>query len=194
MTTHKEDAMRLDPKKLAWAATLTWAIWYTICAVLVALAPDRLQGFLSYVFHYDLMPSRTITVPSYLGGLIGTSVGVWLIGAMAGWIYGALSREQPAIVGSIAYVATSPSTLPSTRFTSASMALPTSPNTFVHLRKRARMRPGKVRGRASTTMPATTPSSTPPTRCAPTGAGRPNGPPAWTRPYATASTRTGSRP
>ena len=50
--------------------------------------------------------------------------------------------------------------------------------------------PGRrLRGRPGRRLLAATP-----TRCAPTGAAPPSGPPGWTRRTATASTRTGSRP
>lgn len=39
--------MRLAVGKLAWAAALAWAGWYTVCAFFVAVAPEQTQSVFS---------------------------------------------------------------------------------------------------------------------------------------------------
>ena len=92
--------MRLDIKKLAIATMLAWAGWYTICALLVAVAPVQTQAVFSYVFHYELTGSRSITMSSYFLGMIGTSAWVGVFVASIGWFFNALSSRDPGLAPS----------------------------------------------------------------------------------------------
>ena len=92
--------MRLDTGKLAVAAMLAWAAWYTICAFLVAVAPNQTQDVFSYVFHYDLAGARPITWTSYLAGMISTTAWVGAVIASVGWCFNWLSKARdPAVLG-----------------------------------------------------------------------------------------------
>ena len=90
--------MKFTVGRLAWAAALAWAGWYTICAFLVAVAPTQFQSVLSYVFHYELAGSRPITLGSYLLGMIGTGVWVAAVAATFAGIHNALGRDRRVAV------------------------------------------------------------------------------------------------
>lgn len=79
--------MQLDLKRLAFAAMVVWAVWYTICAFFVAVAPAELQAVLSWALHYDLNVPRTISWSSWFGGVIATSIWVGLFVACIGWAF-----------------------------------------------------------------------------------------------------------
>ena len=90
--------MKLDVKRLAWAAMLVWAGWYTVCAFLVAVAPAQTQSVFSYVFHYELTGSRPITWAAYCFGMLGTTAWIGLFVASIGWCFNALGRDQQVSV------------------------------------------------------------------------------------------------
>jgi hypothetical protein len=85
--------MRFDVKRFAFALALAWAVWYTICAFLVAVAPEKTQAVFSFAMHYDLAAGRLITWSGYLGGVILTTAFIGVFAATAGGIFNALSRS-----------------------------------------------------------------------------------------------------
>lgn len=92
--------MRLDTGKLAVAAMLAWAAWYTICAFLVAVAPTQTQDVFSYVIHYDVTGARPITWTSYLTGMIATTAWAGAVIASVGWCFNRLSKARdPGVLG-----------------------------------------------------------------------------------------------
>lgn len=85
--------MKLDIKAFAYAVGLMSAILYTICAILVAVAPEATMTVFSYLFHLDLTNlARTIGWGSYFVGLIGITLGSALIGAGTAWFYNTFCR------------------------------------------------------------------------------------------------------
>jgi hypothetical protein len=79
---------------------LAWAGWFTICAFLVAVAPAQTQAVFSYVFHYELTGTRSITWTSYFLGMIGTTAWVGVFVASIGWCFHALTgTRDPGILG-----------------------------------------------------------------------------------------------
>ena len=86
--------MKLDIRKLAAATMLAWAAWYTICALLVAVAPGQLQAVLSFALHYDLTAGRSMSWGGYLGGMIVSTAWVGLFIGTIGWMFNGLTRRS----------------------------------------------------------------------------------------------------
>lgn len=78
--------MQLNPKAFASAASITAALVFTGCAVLVALAPQFATGLFSDAIHVDLSSlTRTLTWATYFKGLM-----FWLI--TAGVVFGVVAQ------------------------------------------------------------------------------------------------------
>lgn len=88
--------MRFETKRFAFAMASAWALWYTICSVLVVVAPEQAQAVLSFAMHYDLTGARNLTWPSFFGGLILTTAWVAVFAAAVGWFFNAGSRSRHA--------------------------------------------------------------------------------------------------
>jgi hypothetical protein len=102
--------MRLNTRAFAIAAGATAAVLFTICALAVAIAPGPTTAFFGYLVHADLSTlPRTLTVASFIAGLIGWTVGTALSFGFAATIYNRLigvgsvaqapGRPQPAAQG-----------------------------------------------------------------------------------------------
>jgi hypothetical protein len=91
--------MKLATGKLALAVMLAWAGWYTLCALLLAIAPAETQAAFSYALHYDMPSNRPISFFSYLGGLVSSTVWVGLFIGSIGWAFNRLGRSGPAELG-----------------------------------------------------------------------------------------------
>src|SRR5262249_3519224 len=89
-------AMKLDFGKLATASAVAWAVWYSLCALLVALAPAQTQGVFSYVLHYDLSGGRRITWGSYCVGVVATRVWVAFVILTVGWVLNIIDKPSVA--------------------------------------------------------------------------------------------------
>ena len=79
--------MRLDALAFGFAAGVTAAVLFVVCALAVAVAPDATTAFAGTLIHLDLSGvTRTLTVASFLGGLVswwlGTTLTFWLVGAI----------------------------------------------------------------------------------------------------------------
>lgn len=88
--------MTFDTKRFAIALASAWAVWYTICVFLVAVAPQQTQAVFSFAVHYNLTGSRHITWPSFLGGLILTTAWVAMFGATIGAFFNVRSGSRIA--------------------------------------------------------------------------------------------------
>ena len=93
--------MRLDTRAFAFAAGITAAVLFTLCALAVAIAPGATTGFFGYLVHLDLSAlPRTLTFGSFVGGLICWTLGAGLTFGLAAAIYnrliGAGLRTQAA--------------------------------------------------------------------------------------------------
>ncbi len=84
--------MRFDTKRFAIAVASAWAVWYTICAFLVAVAAQQAQAVFSFAMHYELTGNRPITWTSFFGGLILTTAWIAVFAATVGWFFNARSR------------------------------------------------------------------------------------------------------
>jgi hypothetical protein len=83
--------MRIDPRAYAFAAGITAAVLFTLCSLAVAIAPASATAFLGYLVHTDFSSlQRTLTVGSFIGGLIGWTVGTVLTFGFAAVVYNRL--------------------------------------------------------------------------------------------------------
>ena len=88
--------MRFDTRRFAIAVASAWAAWYTVCAFLVAVAPQQTQAVFSFAMHYDLTGSRHISWPSFFGGLILTTDRAAVFGATAAALFNAQADSRIA--------------------------------------------------------------------------------------------------
>jgi uncharacterized protein DUF5676 len=80
--------MRIDSKVLGYATALGVGGAFTICTLVVALAPNSATAFLSYALHIDLTSlARPLTWGGYLAGLVLTSAYFGLLVAAIAGIY-----------------------------------------------------------------------------------------------------------
>lgn len=86
--------MRLDTKRFAFALATAWAVWYAICSLSVAVAPEQTQAVFSFAMHYDLAGARNLTWTSFFGGMILTTAWVAVFGATIGAIFNAGGRPR----------------------------------------------------------------------------------------------------
>jgi hypothetical protein len=83
--------MRLDTRAFGMAAGATAAVLFTLCSLAVAVAPDATTAFFGYLVHMDLsgLP-RTLTLGSFIGGLVAWTLGTAITFALAAAIYNRL--------------------------------------------------------------------------------------------------------
>jgi hypothetical protein len=86
--------MRFDTKRFVIALASAWAVWYTVCAFFVAVAPEQTQAVFSFAMHYDLTGGRHITLPSFFGGLLITTAWVAVFAATVGGFFNARSGSR----------------------------------------------------------------------------------------------------
>ena len=98
--------MKFDTGRFAFAAASAWAVWYTICAFFVAVAPAQTQAVFSFAFHYDLTSVRHLSWAGYLGGLILTTAWITTVAATVGAFFNARggSRTTELFAGRIGEV------------------------------------------------------------------------------------------
>ena len=88
--------MRLDARAFGFAAGLTAAALFTLCAVAVAIAPGPTTAFAGHLIHTDLSGlSRSLTLGNFVGGLIcwalGAALTFWLVAAIYNRLLGVRS-------------------------------------------------------------------------------------------------------
>ena len=67
--------MRLDTRLLTFAIALAAAAAFTICSIIVAIAPGALSAFVSYALHIDITGiARPITFASFLVGVLFVAI------------------------------------------------------------------------------------------------------------------------
>jgi membrane protein YqaA with SNARE-associated domain len=85
--------MSLNPRAFGVAGGLTAAVLFVLCAAAVALAPGSTTAFFGYLIHADLAAlniTRTLTLGSFVGGLILWTVGTALTFSLIAWFYNRL--------------------------------------------------------------------------------------------------------
>ncbi len=86
--------MRLDARAFGIAAGLTAGLLFVICAIAVTIAPGSTTSVASALTHMDLSGmTRSITWVSFIGGLLGWTLGTGLTFALAGWLYNRFARQ-----------------------------------------------------------------------------------------------------
>ena len=84
--------MKLNTLAIANATSVVTAVLFTLCALLLAVAPAAAYAAFSYLFHVDLSGiAYPMTWGVYLGGLIVWVVVMWLVGAAFAWLYNRLA-------------------------------------------------------------------------------------------------------
>ena len=83
--------MRLDTRAFAFAAGITAAVLFTLCALALAIAPGATIAFFGYMVHLDLsaLPAA-LTLGSFVGGLVGWTLGTAITFGLAALIYNRL--------------------------------------------------------------------------------------------------------
>ena len=80
--------MGINTRALACASGLVAAATFVICGLFVAVAPGTTSAFFGWVFHIDLSGmARSISVSSFIGGLVVFSVFVAACVGTAAWLY-----------------------------------------------------------------------------------------------------------
>ncbi len=80
--------MKLDTLAIANSSAIVTAVLFTLCALLLAVAPAAAYAGFSYLFHVELGKiAYGMTWGVYLGGLIAWVVGAWLVAGALAWLY-----------------------------------------------------------------------------------------------------------
>jgi 2TM family of unknown function (DUF5676) len=96
--------MRFDARAFGTAAGIVAAVLFTICALAVAVAPDQSTALAGYLIHMNLSGmTRTVTLGSFVGGLIIWTLGTAIVFGSAAAIYNRLVARvrapQPVAAG-----------------------------------------------------------------------------------------------
>src|SRR5215207_3483323 len=84
----EEVIMRLDARAFGTAAGMVAAALFTICALAVAVAPDQTTVLAGYLVHMNLSGmARTVTLGSFVGGLIIWTLGTAIVFGSTAAIY-----------------------------------------------------------------------------------------------------------
>ncbi len=85
--------MKLNIRAFTGATAIVTAVLFTLCALLIALAPGAAYAAFSFLFHVDL---TNLAYPmgwsGYLGGLVIWVPGMGLVAAAGAWLYNLLNR------------------------------------------------------------------------------------------------------
>lgn len=96
--------MRFDARAFGMAAGIVAAVLFTICALAVAVAPAPTSALAGYLTHMNLSGmTRTVTLGSFVGGLIIWTLGTAIVFGSAAAIYNRLVARvrapQPVATG-----------------------------------------------------------------------------------------------
>ena len=87
--------MRIDARAFGLAAGLTAAVLFILCATAVVVAPGSTTSVASFLIHMDLSGmSRSMTLTSFVGGLLAWSVGTGLTFGLAGVLYNRFTQRR----------------------------------------------------------------------------------------------------
>lgn len=87
--------MRIDTKFLGLATAFVVAATFTLCSLIVAIAPGALSAFVSYALHIDITGiARPITFASYLVGIVVVGVGSGVLVAAVAGIYNGFAGRR----------------------------------------------------------------------------------------------------
>ena len=89
--------MRIHARAFGLAAGLTAAVLFALCATAVAVAPGSSTSLASYLIHMDLSGmTRSMSLGSFVGGLLLWTVGTGLTFSFVAWLYNRLAGDRPA--------------------------------------------------------------------------------------------------
>ena len=84
--------MKLNALAIANAAGVVTAVLFSLCALLLAVAPAAAYAAFSYLFHVELGEiAYAMSWGVYLGGLIVWVAAVWLVAAALAGLYNRLA-------------------------------------------------------------------------------------------------------
>lgn len=89
--------MKHEPTVTANAVGVTTAIVYVICRILVSLFPDLMLTIVQSWFHgIELNRSApwNLTIPSFLTGLVSSTITAWLIGYLFANVYNYFAKGK----------------------------------------------------------------------------------------------------
>jgi 2TM family of unknown function (DUF5676) len=85
-------ALRLSVRSLFFATAIASGIAYLLCVLFLAVAPQATMAFFSYVLHTNLSGIiRSVTLGSFIVGLLVWSAGTGLYAALIARLYNKLS-------------------------------------------------------------------------------------------------------
>lgn len=94
--------MRIDVRCFAFAAGVSAALAFTICALAVALAPAATAEFVSFVAHYDVTDRLHLLTPGkFVGGLLASGIGTAALTALLAWVYNEAVARRQVLVGAL---------------------------------------------------------------------------------------------
>ena len=80
--------MRLNTRLLSFATALVAAATFTICSIIVAIAPGALSAFVSYALHIDITGiARPISFASFVVGALFVAIVSGVLVAMVAGMY-----------------------------------------------------------------------------------------------------------
>ncbi len=86
--------MRLNTRLLSFATALVAAATFTICSIIVAIAPGALSAFVSYALHIDITGiARHITLTSFLVGVSVIAVVCGVFVAVVAGVYNSFATR-----------------------------------------------------------------------------------------------------
>lgn len=90
--------MKLDARAFGLAAGATAGVLFILCALAVAIAPEATTSFAGYLIHADLSAmTRTLTLGSFVGGLVCWTVGTGLVFWFTGVVYNRLTGVKLSV-------------------------------------------------------------------------------------------------
>lgn len=94
--------MRINAKALGFATALGVALAFTVCTLIVAIAPGATTAFLSYALHIDLTSlTRPLSWGGFIAGLLLLTIYFGVLVAVIAGIYnwGTRRAESGAATG-----------------------------------------------------------------------------------------------
>lgn len=79
--------MELDKNKFSLAASAVMGVWYIICAVLVALAPDLAIKLFSYMIHLINLEAKVLGLPEAIYGFIEVFAFTYITAYVFAWLH-----------------------------------------------------------------------------------------------------------
>lgn len=79
--------MELHKKKFALAATEVMGVWYIICALLVALAPNLALKLFSWMVHLVNLEAGIVSFPTAIYGFVEVIVLTFISAYVFAWLH-----------------------------------------------------------------------------------------------------------